>query len=111
MKSWNQLKEAIAPPSNTASSGIIKGLGTPPEDGPPVKKKRKKFAGSDIFKVNQEEYMKCFHGRNKYERWSRKFDMTNLENTEIRDYAHKNPNKSIVLQNEKTGEMLYLRRF
>ena len=41
MKTWNLLKEDIA---NTASGGAIKGLGKPPEDGPPVrKKKRNKF--------------------------------------------------------------------
>ena len=113
MKNWNQIKEQIVKetPLNTASGGAIKGLGNPPEDGPPVKKKRKKFAGADVFPVSEEEYSRCMHGRNKHERWSRKFDMSKLENAELRTYAHRNPGKSIVLQNEKTGEMIYLRRF
>tara|TARA_R110002012_G_scaffold193546_1_gene361149 strand:- start:189 stop:521 length:333 start_codon:yes stop_codon:yes gene_type:complete len=110
MKRWNELLEGIKEetPANSASGGAIAGLG----DEPPVrKKKRKKFAGSPIFSVKEEEYMKCFHGRDKHERWSKKFDMNEFENSEIRRYAHRNPGKSIVLQNEKTGEMIYLRRF
>lgn len=113
MKSWDQLKKDLQEtPLNVAGSsdGAIKGLGKPPEDGPPVKKKRKKFAGHEVFEVNSDEYNKCFHGRTKYERWSRKFDMTNLENTEIRKYAHRHPTKPIIIQNEHTGEMMFLRR-
>jgi len=112
MKNWNELLEGIkeeTPPLNTASGDAIAGLG----DEPPVrkKKKRKKFAGADVFPVKEEEYMKCFNGRNKHERWSRKFDMSKLENIELRTFAQRNPGKSIVLQNERTGEMIYLRRF
>tara|TARA_R100001082_G_scaffold111104_1_gene93382 strand:+ start:750 stop:1094 length:345 start_codon:yes stop_codon:yes gene_type:complete len=114
MKKWNEIKESMEEdfPLNVASSGAIKGLGKPPEDGPPVKKKkRKKFAGSEVFEVTEDEYMKCMHGRNKHERWSRKFDMGKLENVELRKFAQRHPGKSIVLQNERTGEMIYLRRF
>jgi hypothetical protein len=110
MKKWNELLEGIKEemPLNTASGDAIAGLG----DEPPVrKKKRKKFAGSPIFSVKEEEYLKCMHGRNKHERWSKKFDMSSIENLEIKKYAHRNPGKSIVLQNERTGEMIYLRRF
>lgn len=109
MKTWNVLKEDIA---NTASGGAIKGLGKPPEDGPPVrKKKRKKFAGSDVFEVGNDEYMSLMKGRKKHERWSRKFNMEEIENKEIRQYSHRNPSKSIILQNKMTGDMMYLRRF
>ena len=109
MKTWNLLKEDIA---NTASGGAIKGLGKPPEDGPPVrKKKRNKFAGSDVFEVSNEEYMNLMNGRKKHERWARKFNMEEIESKEIRNIAHKNPNRSIVLQNKMTGDMMYLRRF
>ena len=112
MKKWNELLEGIkeeTPPLNTASGDAIAGLG----DEPPVrkKKKRKKFAGADVFPVTEDEYMNCVQGRAKYERWSRKFDMSKLENAELRNFAHRYPRKSIVLQNERTGEMIYLRRF
>ena len=44
------------------------------------------------------------------ERWKRKLNMDAFSNTEIRTYAHRNPGKSIIVQNEKTGEMSYLVR-
>ena len=96
-------------PINTASGGAIKGMGKPPEDGPPVKK-RKKFAGADVFEVTAEEYSKCLYGRNRNERWSHKLNMDEITNQEIRTYAHRYPTKDIIVQNEITGEMSYLVR-
>ena len=93
-----------------SSNGAIKGLGKPPEDGPPVKKKRKQFAGHEVFEVSSEEYCKCLRGRPKYERWNKKFDMEKMENVDIRSYAHKNPGKSIIIQDSRTGEMVFLRK-
>ena len=113
MKKWNTIKEGMRneeAPLNTASAGAIKGLGKPPEDGPPIKKKRKKFAGVDVFEVTSEEYNKCMFGRNRYERWSRKLNMDEVVNKEIRVYAHSNPTKSIIVQNDLTKEMTYLLR-
>jgi hypothetical protein len=66
------------------------------------------FAGSMVFKVTSEEYDKCFHGRSKNERWKRKLNMDEMERCDIRTYHHKNPSKSIIVQNERTGEMTYL---
>ena len=42
MKSWREKKEEIG---NTASSGAIVGLGSPPDDFPVVRKKKKKLDG------------------------------------------------------------------
>ena len=42
MKSWREKKEEIG---NTASSGAIAGLGSPPDDFPVVRKKKKKLDG------------------------------------------------------------------
>jgi hypothetical protein len=67
-----------------------------------------KFAGSMVFSVTPEEYDKCFHGRSKNERWKRKLNMDEMERCDIRTYHHKNPGKSIIVQNERTGEMTYL---
>ena len=110
MKKWNDMKKYVKEdvPLNRASGGAIDGL----DKEPPIrKKKRKKFVGSEVFEVSTEEYNNCILGRTKNERWSKKFDMDKVENAEIRKYAHRNPGKSIILQNEKTGEMIYLRRF
>ena len=48
MKSFSQMKEEVA--LNTASGGVIKGLGSPPDDFPPVKKKKKLDGRTKEFK-------------------------------------------------------------
>ena len=68
------------------------------------------FAGSKVFTVTPEEYNNCFHGRKRNERWKRKLNMEKLDRCDIRTYHHKNPGKSIIVQNERTGEMQYLVR-
>jgi len=94
-------------PVNNIGSGNIKGAGPLP-DLPPGKRKRKKFAGCEVFELNSDEYHSCLHGRKKFERWSRKLDMSQMENQEIRSYAHKNPGKGIIVQDATTGIMSYL---
>ena len=72
------------------------------------KKKRKKFAGAEVFELSSDEYNTCMHGRKKYERWNRKLNMEDIDNQDIRSYAHKNPGKPIVIQDKITGIMSYL---
>jgi hypothetical protein len=108
MKNFSQIKEEIA---NVASSGNIMGMGynkDPLDVAVKPRKKKKKFAGIDVFKITTEEFMKCNHGRKKHERWSRKLDMDRIENQEIREYAHRNPNTPIIIMDEKYGTMSYL---
>ena len=71
-------------------------------------KKRKKFAGAEVFELSSEDYHTCMHGRKRYERWHKKLNMENIDNQEIRDYAHKNPGLPIVIQDKTTGVMAYL---
>ena len=82
--------------------------GFDPPLGKVVKRKRKKFAGVEIFPVTTEEFMKCAHGRQKYERWGKKMNMEDINNKDIRKYAHTNPGKSIIIQDQKSGVMSYL---
>ena len=107
-------------PANNASSGQVAGLG----DEPPVKKgmtgdiqRRTQvkegydtFAGARVFDVTEDEYMKCNYGRKKNERWNRKLKMEDVGRADIRKFAHRNPTKSVIVRNEKTGEMQYLLR-
>ena len=66
------------------------------------------FAGCRVFEVEDEEYGKALYGRQKYERWNKKFDMSNETNQMIQTYANRNPGKGIVVKNKKTGDMSYL---
>ena len=79
-----------------------------PTHGSTKKKKRKKFAGAEVFELNSDDYHNCMHGRKRYERWNRKLNMENIDNQEIRAYAHKNPGLPIVIQDKTTGVMAYL---
>jgi len=66
------------------------------------------FAGCRVFEVDDDCYGKAVHGRKKWERWNRKFDMENENNATIRTYANKNPGKPVVIKNSRTGDMAYL---
>ena len=99
--------------STTTSS--VGTLTDPVERGvTPKKKKRKceieKFIGSRVFEVSNDEYCRCLKGRNKYERWNKYFDTESTSGSSIKKYSHKHPNNPIIIKDEKTGEMMFLRR-
>jgi uncharacterized Zn finger protein (UPF0148 family) len=68
------------------------------------------FAGYPVFTVSGQEYSNCIDGRKKHERWNKRLNMNNETSSAIRRYNHKNPGKPIVIRNEDTGEMIFLRR-
>ena len=69
------------------------------------------FAGVDVFNVNDDEYNNCKFGKKKHERWSSYVDVDSESGKRIYGYAKKNPNKSIIVQHDKTGHMLYLKKY
>jgi len=107
MKTFKQLMEEVptnnAGPETAQRGGPMAGLGSEP-----VMKKRNKpkFAGCEVFEVSPEDYAKCLSGRMRYERWSKRLNME--DNDDIRSYAHRNPTRSVIVQNSQTGEMSYL---
>ena len=66
------------------------------------------FAGMQVFKVSQDEYINSINGRIKFQRWNKHMDMEKEENGKVKKYAHRNPGKPILIQNDRTGEMAYL---
>jgi len=95
--------------------GAIHGIGVNPPgstnagEPPGPKKKREKFAGADVFKVDYETFMKNKFGKKKYAKYE---DYVGNDETgqEIREYGLKNPEKPIIIQDKSTGAMMYLRR-
>ena len=69
------------------------------------------FAGVDVFNVNGDEFDNCKHGKKKHERWSNYVDIDSESGKRIYGYAKKNPKKSIIVQHDKTGHMIYLKKF
>jgi hypothetical protein len=78
------------------------GLGTNPP-GP-----SRRFAGAKVFKVPTTTFMRARLGKKKYARYRKILgEIDNGE--EIRQYCLKNYKDPIVLEDERTGAMLYLR--
>ena len=69
------------------------------------------FASMPVFKVNSDEFAKCNFGKSKFSRWARHIDTNSKVGQRIYDYAKKNPKKSIIVQHETSGHMLYLRKY
>jgi len=110
MKTFNQFINETAVNS---TGPAVAGINPPPDDFPPVKKKKKrkpddKFMGNPVFKVSQEEYDKCITGKMKYERYAKYLKQENTDG--VKDQIRRSGAKSIIVQNEKTGEMSYLFR-
>lgn len=92
------------------TSGIA---GLPP-DTPPVRKKKREeygtseFGGRKVWRVSEDVYYKAMWGKRKAEHYE-----TYLEGCEyadeIRDFGRQFWEESIILQNEKTGAMVFLK--
>ena len=70
----------------------------------------KEYCGHPVFKVSEAEFNKCKNRRRKNERWSKFFESDSQNVSAIKKYAHRNPRKPVVIQNELTGEIAMLRR-
>lgn len=69
------------------------------------------FAQMPVFKVSQDEFAKCKDVKKKYERWNKHIDTESEYGKKIHTYAKKNPKKSIIVQDDKSGHMVYLKKY
>lgn len=111
MKRLNKIKEEIA---MTASSPPIAGL---PPDIPAVPAgvttsgrmlRRKKFAGQEVFVVPSDAFHKAKLGKKKFEHYSSYVGRDEI-GQEITEFARTNKDAPIILEDELTGAMVYLR--
>lgn len=102
-------------PANSAGGGNIAGIGVGPkgEPGRPAQMmpmlRRGKFAGKQTFIVSSKMFHTGRLSKKKGQHWSKYFEEAEGFG-EIREYARKNPKKSIILQDENTGA-LYVARY
>lgn len=68
------------------------------------------FARHPVFDVDAHTYSKCIHGKKPYSRWAKYVDVENHLGKGIREYAKKNPKHKIILKDEKTDKMIYIKR-
>jgi hypothetical protein len=100
-----------------AGGGNIAGIGVehptkPGQAEPGIRKKKikkgSKFAGSEVFMVKPETFMRARYGKRRYAKYEHY--VGNDETGEaIRQYGRANPGKPIILQDELTGSMIYLK--
>ena len=111
MKKIKKLKEEII---NTVGSGAIAGL---EPDTPPVPKgvttkgsmiRRKKFANKAVFVVSSDAFNKAKLGKKKFEHYSSYVGRDETGDA-IRQYARENRDAPIIIEDEMTGAMVYLK--
>ena len=100
-------------PTSSAGGGAIAGLGVGPDGEPGMQshkmlRRREKFAGVEVFKVSNDQFHKSVRGKVPSHRYSRYLG-TDEMGEEIRQYGRKNAGKSIILQNDMSGEMVYFK--
>lgn len=69
------------------------------------------FASMPVFKVNGDDFLKCQDVKKKYARWNKHIDTKSDYGKKIHGYAKKNPKQSIIVQDDKTGHMVYLKKY
>ncbi|MFZ9876846.1 MAG: hypothetical protein ACO3EY_07315 [Candidatus Nanopelagicales bacterium] len=121
MKNFKQLREQAVPVPGGAGPNVASGgpggiAGLPP-DFPPVGGKvlrRKKvephsrFGGKAVFKVSSDAFNKAKLGKRKFEHYTSYVGHNDVAN-EIREYAMQNKDEPIIIEDELTGAMVYLR--
>lgn len=66
------------------------------------------FGGKRVFKVSTDAYHKAVQGKKKFKHF-KSYVGDPLVTQEIREYAKTNKNAPIIVQDEKTGAMVYLK--
>jgi hypothetical protein len=107
-------------PANSVGAGGMQGLSS--AQGNPIagydtiltkkilrRKPHDVFGGKAVFKVNSEAFNKAIHGKLYKKRYSSYVGRDGV-GQEIREYAKQNPTAPIIVQDEITGAMYYLRR-
>ena len=69
------------------------------------------FASMPVFKVNQDDFARCQDVKKKYSRWNKHIDIESEYGKKIHSYAKKNPKSSIIVQDDKSGHMVYLKKY
>jgi len=97
---------------NAAGSGAVAGLGVGPqgEPGSPARSmvRRKQFGGVEVFEVNCEWFHKARMGERKHAKYEH-YVGTDETGQAIRDYGNADYSRPIIIQDERTGAMMYLR--
>jgi len=71
------------------------------------KENRDVFLGKQVFEMDNQDYYNCVNGRKKYERWSNKVNVEDIEHAELKRRIQKFG--EAIIKNKMTGEMCIFR--
>lgn len=108
VESLQDFEESEAPATTVGSVGGGM-VGEPPGPRRRKKKKQEIFAGTNVYEVSSEVFMKCKGEKARYDRYAKLVGEDSC-GQEIREYGLKNPKKGIIIKDSKYGTMMYLRR-
>ena len=91
-------------PTNSVAGGHVAGLGVGPQGEPGIRR----FAGSRVFKVPTKNFVLAKMLKRKYAKFEEYLGDSEIAK-EIAEYANKNWKEGIVLEDEQTGAMMYVR--
>ena len=94
-----------APVNNVGGGNIAGANGDPPK---PTKVMMRRFANHDVFVVDGKKFNAARFGKKKYLKYEKYVGNDEVGNA-IRTYGRKYPKKPIILQDELTGAMTFLR--
>jgi len=97
-----KIKEDV--PTNAVAGGHVAGLGVGSQGEPGIRR----FAGSRVFKVPTKNFVMARMLKRKYAKFEQYLG-DQVISQEIAEYANKNWKEGIVLEDEQTGAMVYLR--
>jgi hypothetical protein len=110
LKAYAARNEEVANSVGGGMSPVIGGEGNihglDPIMGKPIR--RRKFAGKQVFVVDPTTYHKAYLGKRKYEHYEKYLEGSPYFE-EIRAYGRKHWDEAIILENEQTGAMVYLK--
>jgi len=98
-------------PTNGVGGGAVAGIGVPNPNLPNQAEpgiKRKKFAGSTVFKVPTKSFVMAKMLKRKGVRFESYLGDPDIAR-EVAEFANKNWHEAIILEDEQTGAMVYLR--
>lgn len=113
MKKFRKLKESLA---MSVGSGPVAGMPTAsPAEQTPVgastilrRSPPAMFGGKRVFKVPSDRFNKAIRGKKKFEHYSSYVGRDDIGD-EIREYIRENPNAPVILEDEITGAMVFLK--
>ena len=88
------------PTADTADTSVARPIGG--------MMRRKKFAGKTVFVVDPTTFHKAYLGKRKYEHYEKYLEGCDIAE-EIREYGRTYWQEPIILENEQTGAMVYLK--